>query len=415
MKANLNRGAVIFTSIVAGMIIGLFAGIYIYTAWMPADRILKNASPKYLNSDAVTFTPQYRDFYVVRAAEKYQRDLQTNPNDPLQGAYDVLGLTTGDSSIDDAVKMVTLTKQVIGKDINDKGAGSIFTQNEQLAVDSLLSALVGAQERKTYPTVDYSRYGPMVERNTLRLVGFLLLLGLALVAFLVIFWMDRRVGRGNFAPAATPFMRPSRGMQNPTPREVYVSATPANSNITVDVSPTAPGTLGVAPTPSPAAPAPAPAAVAAQPVVVETPLATFAPTVYRHGDDHFDEDFAINGPMGELIGECGASIADRIGVDSPARVSALSLWVFDKNDFQSTTKVLMTDFAWNDPVIRGKLKSRGDAVLAVSNGVVEILTTMLRVEVQVKDLALNTDNNPPQGYFQNVSLTFTVYKRQPGP
>jgi hypothetical protein len=414
MKANLNRGAVIFTSIVAGMIIGLFAGIYIYTAWVPADTILKNASPKYLNNDAVTFTPQYRDFYVVRAAEKYQRDVQAGASDPLQGAYDVLGLTTGDTSIDDAVKMVTLTKQVVGKDVNAKGAGSIFTQNEQLAVDSLLSALVGAQERKSYPTVDFSRYGPVVERNTLRLVGFLLLLALALVAFLVIFWVDRRVSGGNFPPMPAPFTRASRGSPNPMPREVYVSAAPGNSNITVDVSPTAPGTIGVVPTPPPAAAAPAPAAVAAQPVAVETPLSTFAPTVYRHGDDHFDEDFAINGPMGELIGECGASIADRVGVDSPARVSALSLWVFDKNDFQSTTKVLMTDFAWNDPVIRGKLKSRGDAVLAVNNGVVEILTTMLRVEVQVKDLVLNSDNNPPQGYFQNVSLTFTVYKRQAG-
>ncbi|HEY3340886.1 MAG TPA: hypothetical protein VGK81_02665, partial [Anaerolineae bacterium] len=407
MKANLNRGAVIFTSIVAGMIIGLFAGVYIYTAWVPADTILKNASPKYLNSDSETFTPQYRDFYVVRAAEKYQRDLQAGSADPLRGAYDVLGVTTGDTSIDEAIGMTQMTQKVVTQDINAHSTQSVFSQNEELAIGSLMSALTEAKQKKLYPIVDLSTYGPALARTTTRLIGFVLLLTLALVAFLVILWVDRRTSGGNsFMP--TPIQRAPRSRPNPAPTVAYVAATPANPNVAVDASPTAPGIIGSVPIAAAATPAPAP--VATQPVVEETPLSTFAPTIYRHGDDHFDEDFAVNGPMGELIGECGASIADRIGVDTPARVSALSLWVFDKNDFQSTTKVLMTDFAWNDPVIRGKLKSRGDAVLAVNGGVVEILTTMLRVEVQVKDLALNTDNNPPQGYFQNVSLTFTVYK-----
>jgi hypothetical protein len=410
MKANLGRGAVIFTSIVAGMIIGLFAGIYIYTAWVPADAILKNASPKYLNSDSATFTPQYRDFYVVRAAEKYQRDLQSGSADPLRGAYDVLGVTTGDTSIDEAIGMTQLTQKVVTQDINTHGTQSVFTQNEELAIGSLMSALTEAKQKKLYPTVDLSTYGPALARTTTRLIGFLLLLALALVAFIVVLWVDRSTSGGN-SSISMPLQRAPRSRQNSTPNVAYVAATPVSSNVAADASPTSPGVMNVVQVP--AAPAPAPAPAATQPVVDETPLATFAPTIYRHGDDHFDEDFAVNGPMGELIGECGASIADRIGVDSPARVSALSLWVFDKNDFQSTTKVLMTDYTWNDPVIRGKLKSRGDAVLAVNGGVVEILTTMLRVEVQVRDLALNTDNNPPQGYFQNVSLAFTVYKRLP--
>src|SRR6266511_3952434 len=106
MKANLNRGAVIFTSIVAGMIIGLFAGAYLYTAWVPADTILKNASPRYLNYDPENLTPQYRDFYAVRAADKYQRDQQTGTPDPLKSSFDVLGVSTGDTSIDEAIAMV---------------------------------------------------------------------------------------------------------------------------------------------------------------------------------------------------------------------------------------------------------------------------------------------------------------------
>ena len=401
MKANLNRGAVIFTSIVAGMIIGLFAGAYLYTAWVPASEILKNASPKYLNVDRVNNTPQYRDFYVVRAAEKYHRDQQTLGPNAIQSAYAVLGVSTGDTTIGEAVEMVNHTQQVVAQENSTNGDAGVFTQDEELDVKSLYSALVGAQSRGDYPKIDMVTYEPVVVRNTTRIVGFVLLLALALIAFVVIYLVDRwttartqmaaAYANDTYAPAGVVLHEPA--------------AAPASSNVTVNVSPTAPGIIGS----QAANPAPAPAVSSAR--VAETPIDTFPPTVYRHGDDSFDQDFTIKGPMGELIGECGASIADRIGVDSPARVCALSLWVFDKNDFQSTTKILLSDFAWNDPVIRTKMKARGDAVQAVNGGAVEILTTMLRVVVQVSDLALNTDNNPPQGYFENVSLTFTVYKR----
>ena len=403
MKANQSRGAVIFTSIVAGMIIGLFAGAYLYTAWIPASMILKNASPKYLNNDPVHMTPQYRDFYIVRAAEVYARDLQSGTTDPLKAAFDVLGVTTGDTSIDEAISMVQSAQKVAAKENSVDGDAGQFTKNDELALASLEAALVNAKQTRGYPIIDLSKYAPAIERTTVRVAGLVILLLLALLAFGAIYLVDRWT-QGRTTPAlATPTnlahtarVPVNTGLRDSIPPDLTPSVIP-------DVATTQPGF-------TPATPAVAPAVAPVAPS--ETPLATFAPTVYRHGDDHFDEDFAINGSMGELIGECGASIADRIGVESPARVSALSLWVFDKNDFQSTTKMLLTEYAWNDPVIRTKLKARGDAVLAINGGVVEILTSMLRVDVTVNGLELNSDNNPPQGYFDNVTLTFTVYRRE---
>lgn len=408
----MNRGIVLFTAIMAGLIIGLFAGAYIYYAWVPPESILRNASPKYLNYDPTSQTPQYRDFYVVRAAEKYQRDLQQGSPNPLRGAYDVLGVTTGDTSIDEAISMARTTEKVANKENNvDQDAGQ-FTKNEELAIGALASALEAAKQAGSYPRIDPSKYPPLVARTTTRIVGLLIFLVLAFVAGAIVYFVDRTVRARALSPA--PALHDSRTLpmdgyrDQPSTQPVTQNQPPGpvQHSITVNMSSTSPGSAG-------------PGFGAAKPhttapvATAEAPIAAFAPTIYRHGDDHYDEDFAINGQMGELIGECGASIADRIGLDSPSRVSALSLWVFDKNDFQSTTKVLMTDYAWNDPITRSKLKARGDAVQAMDGGVVEILTSMLRVEIQVHDLVLNTDNNPPDGYFQSATLTFTVYRRQP--
>ncbi len=408
----MNRGIVVLTALMAGLILGLFAGAYIYYAWMPPDSILKNASPKYLNFDSTNLTPQYRDFYIVRAAEKYQRGLQQGLPNPLQGAYDVLGVTTGDTTIDEAITMVRLTEKVANHEVNIAGDTGQFTRNEQLALVALGDALVSARQSGNYPKVDPSKYPPLVARTTTRIIGLLIFVLLAGVAGGAIYLVDHSVksrapsvagvlNEPQTLPVADYQDHPTTPLASPAQQPITVP-----HNIAVNMNPTSPGTAGSAfgtaqpHTSVPVAPA-------------EAPIASFAPTVYRHGDDHYDEDFAINGAMGELIGECGASIADRIGLDSPSRVSALSLWVFDKNDFQSTAKLLLTDFGWNDPVTRSKLKARGEAVQAMDGGVVEILTSMLRVEVQVHDLVLNSDNNPPNGYFQSVTLTFTVYKRQP--
>lgn len=412
MRFNMNRGIVLFTAIMAGLIIGLFAGAYIYYAWVPPESILRNASPKYLNYDPTNQTPQYRDFYVVRAAEKYQRDLQQGASNPLRGAYDVLGVTTGDTSIDEAISMARSTETVANKENNvDQDAGQ-FTKNEELAIGALASALEAAKQAGTYPKIDPSKYPPLVARTTTRIIGLLIFFVLAVVAGVIVYFVDHtvKVRTAAMAPALhDPRTMPMDGYQErPTLQPMTQSQPPGpvQHSSTVNLGSTSPGSagpgFGVA---LPHTTVPVAAA--------EAPISTFAPTIYRHGDDHYDEDFAINGQMGELIGECGASIADRIGLDSPSRVSAISLWVFDKNDFQSTTKVLMTDYAWNDPITRSKLKARGDAVEAMDGGVVEILTSMLRVEIQVHDLVLNTDNNPPAGYFQSVTLTFTVYRRQP--
>ena len=76
-------------------------------------------------------------------------------------------------------------------------------------------------------------------------------------------------------------------------------------------------------------------------------------TTYVLGDDLYDESFSIDTGGGEFLGEYGVGVSETIGVGEPKKVAALEIWLFDKNDIKTATKVLMSEHAYNDPNIRG--------------------------------------------------------------
>jgi hypothetical protein len=160
--------------------------------------------------------------------------------------------------------------------------------------------------------------------------------------------------------------------------------------------------------------APLPTQVFAQPPMAGSPAArpliVFPATTYAHGapeSENYEEDYQIAGTLGELLGECGASVAERLGEESPRRVPALGVWAFDKQVFSTTTKVLITEGASADPAWRARLAAKGEPVIAREGSVVEIVTSSLRVEAKVSGLAVD-----PSGlYFETVTLTFSVQKR----
>ncbi len=394
MKAN--RGLSIITALLAGLVIGLCAGVYIYYAWVPPEQILRDSPP--YNLAVGKEYPQYREVYAARVANRF-RALGGNEA-ALQEAYDLLGVTTGDVTLNNAYEMIRSANEVARLDLQRDPALRRFNENDQIALTALEQALDTVIQSGQGPKPEDIQPGPPAQaRARSRLIGGLIVLLVTVVAGGVVVLVDRAVGTvvksSNGAPA-------------------YAAADARPAAFISEMSSADAGRVGeprapYAPAASAFTPGPAPTAVTAP--AAEAPLISFPPCTYTHGDDQFDEDFAINGAMGELIGECGASIADRLGLDTPARVSALAVWVFDKNDFQSTTKVLMSEYAYKEPTIRSKLTARGEPVLAQNNGVIEVLTSTLRVHIQVTGLQYNTDGNPPNGYFERVTLNFTVYRR----
>ncbi|HEX9017899.1 MAG TPA: hypothetical protein VF806_01860, partial [Anaerolineaceae bacterium] len=79
----------------------------------------------------------------------------------------------------------------------------------------------------------------------------------------------------------------------------------------------------------------------------EPPIVQYL-TTYTMGNDLYDDSFSIDSASGEFLGECGVGISEPIGVGDPKKVTAFEVWLFDKNDIQTVTKVLMSEHAFND-------------------------------------------------------------------
>jgi hypothetical protein len=150
----------------------------------------------------------------------------------------------------------------------------------------------------------------------------------------------------------------------------------------------------------------APAAAEAMPPLAPIgppPLGHFV-TTYDLGHDTYDESFSIETPMGEFLGECGVGISETLGAGELAKVTAFEVWLFDKSDIRTITKVLMSQHAYNDDALRAKLASKGDPVLAGLGKDVVLETTALRVDARVVDMEYDGGAVPPQSHFTKLTV-----------
>jgi len=137
---------------------------------------------------------------------------------------------------------------------------------------------------------------------------------------------------------------------------------------------------------------------------MEQPLATFR-TTYTIGDDLYDDSFSIESPAsGDFLGECGVGIAEAIGIGEPKKVSAFEIWLFDKNDIQTVTKILLSNYTYNDAETRSRLSAKGDPVMAESGGVVTLETASLIVEARVVDITYGEGALPDESYFDRLTI-----------
>lgn len=143
------------------------------------------------------------------------------------------------------------------------------------------------------------------------------------------------------------------------------------------------------------------------------PIAQFM-TTYMLGDDLYDDSFSIDSPTGEFLGECGVGISDTIGVGEPKKVAAVEVWLFDKNDIQTITKVLMSEHAYNDPNIRQRLLSKGEPVMVRPNERILLETATLQLEARVIDLGYGQGALPQNSFFERLTLELAVWPRGEG-
>ena len=148
-----------------------------------------------------------------------------------------------------------------------------------------------------------------------------------------------------------------------------------------------------------------------QPEEPVMPVAQFMST-YMIGDDLYDDSYSIDAPTGEFLGECGVGISETVGVGEPKRVTAFEVWLFDKNDIQTVTKVIMSAHAHADDKIRLRLESKGEPILAETGKSILLETASLQLEARIIDMEYGEGAAPDQSFFDRMTLELSAWPKK---
>lgn len=151
---------------------------------------------------------------------------------------------------------------------------------------------------------------------------------------------------------------------------------------------------------------------AVKPEDIGKPLGRFVAS-YALGQDSYDQSFSIESPTSEFLGECGMGISEIVNAGPPANVTAFEVWLFDKNDIRTVTKVLMSKYAYDDDALRAKLAPKGEAVLVEPGKTVVLETASLRIDAEISEMEYDEEATPPQSYFTKLAVSLTPSLRAP--
>lgn len=142
-----------------------------------------------------------------------------------------------------------------------------------------------------------------------------------------------------------------------------------------------------------------------------TPIARFQTTFVR-GHDTYDDSFSIENAEGDFLGECGVGLSETIGAEMPKNVTAFEVWLFDKNDIRTVTKVVMSDHAFFDEAIKAKLAPKGEPVLARPNETIVLETASLIVNAEITEMEYGTGTLPPQSFFERFTVELSAWAKE---
>ena len=133
-------------------------------------------------------------------------------------------------------------------------------------------------------------------------------------------------------------------------------------------------------------------------------------TTFLEGDNYYDDSFAIelDDENKTFLGECGSGISESITVSGNKHVIATEVWIFDKNDISTITKILVSEAAYNDPDTRAKLAPRGDLIVAGEGERLIFETQTLKMQATVVSLAYGEDQQPNQA-FEKLTVELAVW------
>lgn len=150
------------------------------------------------------------------------------------------------------------------------------------------------------------------------------------------------------------------------------------------------------------------------PAVGEKSIGRFT-TRYEYGNDNFDMSFSIQLPDNTYLGECGVGVGE-ILLDQPHQhVGAFEVWLFDKDDIQTVTKLIVSEALADNPDAVAALSERGEIIVAREGETFELETASLRVRARIRSLKYG--DNPslePNSYFERLEVELEPFQKAGG-
>ena len=134
---------------------------------------------------------------------------------------------------------------------------------------------------------------------------------------------------------------------------------------------------------------------------------------YQLSDADYDQSFTIEDESGNYRGECGVGVAEKADASGGNAASALEVWLFDKSDIRTVTKVLMTDHAYGDTATRSKVATKGDPILAMPGQTFILETKSLVAAAEVTELEY-ANIEPPRSGLANLTVKIRVREKGNG-
>jgi hypothetical protein len=145
------------------------------------------------------------------------------------------------------------------------------------------------------------------------------------------------------------------------------------------------------------------------------PVAQFT-SKYIGTDVGYDDSFSIDTAAGNFLGECGVGVSETIGTGDPKKITALEVWLFDKNDIRTVTKVLMSEHSFYDDALRAKLAPKGEAILAKVGETVLLETATLEISARVVELEYGSAANlPPNSFLSKITIELAAWAKETVP
>ena len=360
---NQRPGLAALVAFIAGLIIGL-----VVLGWglFPVQ---------YTGTDPSGLVPEYQAIFIRNAAEVYSWD---NNQEKLRLALsgwggDALACELAQTPVDagDQARLVAAATIV-----NGQGCAGLAAAGVATVPGAAVTAVTG---QEAAAATGSSTLLPL-------LLGGLLLFLLLLAGLYV--WNRRRTLLEGGEAGETE----------------YAQSTPvAKSASRPAARPTMTGTTAGAAAPATVVLSPEPAAV---------PIARFR-TAYTRGHDTYDDAFSIENANGDFLGECGVGISESIGASAPKNVTAFEVWLFDKNDIRTITKVIMSDHAFFDDALKAKLAPKGEPVLARENETIVLETATLIINAEITEMDYGESSDlPDASYFDRFTIELSAWAKE---